>query len=162
MTINSVNTGFVFEPGQILIGQSPGNAAPNTLTAGTNVTITNGNGTITIGVNAPLIPITAETGTPIAMVTNNRYICNDGSGQVTFVLPTSGAIGDIVQIIGKSTAGYTITYTTNQQIVGLNRATTLSSGSLTSVQQYNSITLTCITTTTIWCITSMTGDFTIV
>lgn len=59
-------TGYsTYTDGQLLIGKTDGTLAKTTLTAGTNITITNGDGAVTI--NAATIGITAVTGTsPIA------------------------------------------------------------------------------------------------
>jgi len=56
-------TTLTLNNGQLLIGSTGSNPVPNTLTAGTGVTITNGPGSITIAVNASQLGNTAQVAT---------------------------------------------------------------------------------------------------
>jgi hypothetical protein len=137
--------------GQLLIGSTGADPAPATLTAGANVSITNGAGSITIAASSPTpIVWTTVSGTTQAMTTNNGYISTNVS-LTTFTLPTTSSVGDIVQIMGgPSSGGWNITYTTNQQIVIGQASSTVTSGNIASTQPTDSIYLVCTAANLIW------------
>jgi hypothetical protein len=59
---------------------------------------------------------TEVTGTTQAMSVANGYVANNGS-LVTFTLPATAAIGDVIQVWGKGAGGWKIAQNATQQIV---------------------------------------------
>lgn len=118
------------------------------LTPGTGITITNQNG---VGGN-PVISATGGgltwvdvTSPTQAMVANTGYTADDGGTLITFTLPTSANLGDLVVVQGKGSGLYAITYTTGQNIVfGITTSTT-TSGNVTSNKASDQISLRCST-----------------
>ena len=101
-----------------------------------------------------------ETGTPVTMTARGGYIqANAGVGLTTFVIPATAALGTQIQIIGESSGGWTITHAvgTNQYIQYGNLKTTTTSGSLSSSNRYDSVTLVCRVANTVWAVTSAIG-----
>jgi hypothetical protein len=86
-----------YTDGQLLIGNSTGNTLTKaTLTAGANITITNGAGSITIsGVSLPTMNIVS--GTTQTAVASNHYVLTNASA-TTVTLPASPSAGDVVWI----------------------------------------------------------------
>lgn len=159
-TINATNTPQLTTNGQLIIGSTGANPVAANLTAGPGITITNGPGTITI--TAAGGTFTEVTGTSQTIAVNNRYSANNAS-LVTFTLPSTAAIGDWFEIMGKGAGLFKIAQNASGQINCVNQSTTAGvGGSLTAVEQYNWIRCTCITANNIWDVTGITGDFTIV
>ena len=90
------------------------------------------------------------TTSPIMMTTNNGYITNS-SGLVSLVLPTVSSIGDELAITGQGSGGWRIIQG-NTQVINIGNTTTTvgSTGSVSSTNQYDSLTLVCITANTEW------------
>jgi hypothetical protein len=85
---------------------------------------------------------------------NTLYVTNNGSSLVTYTLPTVSSVGSIIKIIGKSAGLWTIVYSTNQQIlVGLD-ASTVTTGSISSVNATDCVELVCTTANLIWTVSS--------
>jgi len=137
--------------GQLLIGHTGTAPAATTLTAGTNISISNGAGTITISATGPGgFSWNEITGTSQTMTVNNGYIANNG-GLVTLTLPSSSAVGDELAILGKGAGGWAIAQGSGQQIhVGSSATTAGAGGSLASTNQYDSIYLICTVANTTW------------
>jgi len=138
--------------GQVLIGSTSGTPAPATLTAGTNVTITNGAGSITISAaGGGGATWTAVTGTSATMVAGNGYIANNAS-LVTLTLPTTADVGSLLYIQGFGAGGWRIAQNSGQQVfVGSVSTTAGTSGTTSSANRYDSMTLVCVTANTTWC-----------
>jgi hypothetical protein len=147
--------------GQLIIGSTSATPTAATLTAGTGVTVTNGAGTITIA--ATSVPATSEvTGTSQSMAVNTTYIANNAS-LVTLTLPTTAALGEFVQVLGKGAGLFKIAQNASQVIRFVSSSTTTGTGgSLTAIERYDSITLKCITANTDWIVVDNTGTYTIV
>lgn len=137
-----------------------------TLTSTTpNLTITNpdgiaGNPTFAI---TGFMTWTDVTGTTQAMTTGNGYIA-DNASLVTFTLPATANIGDVVQLLGKGAGGWKIAQNATQQInLGIIASTTGITGSLASSKQFDTVELRCITsgTATVWT-AKVTGNITVV
>src|SRR5712672_2737188 len=109
-------TSLALTNGQLAIGSTGADPTAAALTAGTGVSITNGAGSITINAAGGALTWTVVTGATQAMSSNNGYIANR-AGTVAFSLPTTSAVGDLIAVTGINTAtGWSIAYTTNQQI----------------------------------------------
>jgi hypothetical protein len=93
------------------------------------------------------------TGTSQAMAGNTGYIANN-AGLVTFTLPMTSSVGDTIIIEGLGAGGWTITANGNTIRFG-NQSTT---GSLSSTNQYDSLTLRCIVANTTWTVNGPVGN----
>lgn len=113
-----------YTDGQLLIGNTSGNTLSKaTLTAGSNITITNGNGTIQIAASSsanPAYNITSQSTTYSAVISD--YIIASGAS-FTITLPTAvGQSGKsiVIEHAGTSlTQVYTLNTTSSQTIGGV-------------------------------------------
>ena len=135
--------------GQLLIGSSGLDPVPANLSAGPGISIANGAGTITISGTASGIGWTDVTGVSQAMVADNGYTANN-AGLVTFTLPVTAAYGTGLAVIGKGAGGWKINVGTGQNIQVGSSSTTVSTGSVASTNQFDSINLVCTTANTTW------------
>lgn len=99
------------------------------------------------------ITFTEVTGTSQTCAVNSGYIANN-AGLVTFTLPTTAAVGDIIAIVGKGAGGWAIDYGTGQQIQFDGVATSVTSGVMESNNQYDCVELICITADTLFSVRS--------
>lgn len=150
--------------GQLLIGHTGADPAASTLTAGTNISITNAAGSITIAATgAGGFSWNEVTGTSQNMSSNNGYVANNGS-QVALALPTTSVEGDEIAVVGKGSGGWKITQGSGQQVhVGSSASTSGAGGSVASTNQYDSIYLVCSVANTTWTVLGgVQGNLTIV
>jgi hypothetical protein len=147
--------------GQLLIGGTTTPAAA-TLSAGTGVSIVNGNNSITINATGGGVTWTVVTGTSQAAAVNNGYFTNN-AGLVTVTLPTTAAVGTVQRVSGYGAGGWKIAQNASQQIFfGITSTTAGVSGSVASTQQYDTIELVCNVANTDWVVQSSVGNLTIV
>lgn len=162
---NTTTTGVLqsatLTSGQILIGGTTTPAA-GTISAGTGVSISNGNNSITINAVGSGLTWTVVTGAAQAMTSNNGYIANR-AGTVAFTLPTTSAVGDVLAITGINTAtGWSLAWTTNQQVFFGTSTTTVTTGSLASVNIRDTIYIVCVIANLTWNVVSSIGNITCV
>lgn len=141
---NSINQPQLVSNGQIAIGGSGNNGVAATITAGTGVSVTNGAGSITIastGVGSVVWNDVA--GTTQTAVVNNGYIISN-AGATTVTLPTTAPEGSVFAIAGKGAAGWVLQMAAGQTMHVGSSASSVA-GSVTSTNQYDSITLVCVT-----------------
>jgi len=154
--------GQVTADGQLLIGST---AAPYlkvaTLTAGAGIGITNGSESITITNTGSAFPWTiVAVNTSLAV--NNGYISNGGS-LLTHTLPGTASVGDVIEIMGKGVGLFKIGQPAGVTVhFGGVSTTTGVGGSLTSLNQYDTIQLKCVIANTDWSVTSASSNYTIV
>lgn len=137
--------------GQLLIGSTGTDPIPAALIAGTNISIVNAPGSITISATGlGGFSWNVITGTSQAMLPNNGYI-TDNSGLVTLTLPLTSAVGDEIDIIGKGSGGWLIAQNSGQSIVVGNESTTVGAGgSLASTDAKDSFYMICTVADTEW------------
>jgi hypothetical protein len=84
-TTSAISATAALADGELLIGSTGNAPSPTTLTAGTGVTVTNGNGSITIANNAPdqTVVLNAGTGITTSGTYPNFTITNDSPNQAT-------------------------------------------------------------------------------
>lgn len=147
--------------GQLAIGSTGLPAVANTLTAGTGISIINGAGSITLASNGAN-PWVDQTTASVTMAINTGYTADAGASLITFTLPATASIGDSFEINGKGAGLWTIVYGAGQQINLGNQPTTITSGSLSSTNQFDCVKLRCITTNNIFSVVSGVGNLTVV
>jgi len=141
--------------GQLMIGSTGATPVLGTLTAGTNISIVNAAGTITISSTGLAgFSWTVVTGTSQAMLPNNGYIANN-AGLVSMSLPATSAVGDEIDIIGKGAGGWKVTQGAGQSIVfGSSTTTVGAGGSLASTNAKDSFYMICTVANLEWTIAS--------
>lgn len=154
---------IVLTNGQLLIGSTGLDPVAAALTAGTNISITNGSGSISIAASGPGSFVwTAITSTSQTMVSNNGYIANAGT-LLTFTLPATAAVGDLFEVGGLGAGGWKIAQNASQLIhFGNVTTTTGTGGSLASTNQYDSLRFICVVTNTTFLVLSSMGNITYV
>ena len=146
--------------GQVVIGSSAGAPLAGTLTAGTNISITNGNNSITIANTAAAgILWNDVSGTTQAATGNNGYIISNAS-QTTVTIPATIAEGLVIGVAGKGAAGWILKANTGQTIHYGSSATS-SAGSLTSTNQWDSVQVVCVTANTTFVVIASQGNLTV-
>lgn len=156
--IDGVNVGSVAK----VVTEASNQLGTATITAGTGITITPGANLITINATGGGLTWTVITGASQAMTSNNGYIANR-AGTVAFTLPTSSAVGDIIEVTGINTAtGWSIAWTTNQQVFFGNATTTVTTGSLASTAIRDSVRMVCVVANLTWNVLSSVGNITCV
>lgn len=97
-----------------------------------------------------VLPVTEVTSTSQSMGVNQSYIANNAS-LVTLTLPSSAAVGDIVRVVGKGAGGWKIAQNASGIIHCNNGDTTTGTGGyLSSLNQYDCITLECLVANNEW------------
>ncbi len=134
--------------GQLIIGSTGATPTAATLTAGTGISITNAAGSITIASSASGMSWTTVSGTTQAAAVNNGYISNN-AGAVTFTLPITFAIGESVEIKGLGAGGWVLAAGTATTI-RIGNSVTSSAGSLTSANQYDTVSVIGLVANTTW------------
>lgn len=136
-----------------------------------NLNVFGSGGTTTTGSGATITITTSGSGItwnqitvvgPTTMLVNNGYITNSVS-QVLLKLPTTAAVGSELIIVGKGSGGWQIQQSAGQTIYfGAVNTTTGATGTLTSTQQRDSVTLVCTTADLDFDVISSVGNITYV
>ncbi len=149
--------------GQLPIGDTGGPPVLSTLTAGSNITINNGSGSIQINATGSLaIPWNDVVGTSATLVVNEGFVSNN-AGLVTLTLPVAAAFGDQFLIVGNGAGGWRVAQTAGQTIHILSSDTTTGAGgSLSSTNRYDAITLLCTVANTDFVVRDSMGNLTVV
>lgn len=135
--------------GQLFIGSTGILPVASTLTAGTNVTITNSAGSITISASGVAgFMWNIVTGSSQTMVSNNGYISNNSS-LVTLDLPATSIVGSMLRIVGEGTGGWLVQCGAGQTIV-IGSSSTSSGGSVASTGQNDTLAIVCTVANTKW------------
>jgi hypothetical protein len=148
----------------VLIGEGTGSIVATAPGSAGQFLVSNGSSADpTFQTATPQLVVTPVAGTSQAMTSNHTYIANNAS-QTTFTLPTTSAVGDVLQVSGSAlnTGGWKITYTTGQIIWGPAGSSTITTGSATSAAAAaQSVTMVCVVANTTWVITSNSGTITL-
>jgi hypothetical protein len=107
--------------------------------------------TITTPVIAGVITnFTTISGTSQSAAVDNAYIANN-AGLVTVTLPSTAAVGSLIEVMGLGAGGWKVAQNASQLIHVVGSVTTTGTGgSLASTNQYDTIILRCIVANTTW------------
>jgi hypothetical protein len=149
--------------GQLVVGSTGAAPVATTITAGTNISVTNAAGSITIAQTSTGGGIFWETiGASGALVVGKGYMCNAGAA-LSFSLPATAAVGTEIALTLDGSTSWTITQAANQRIRFGNSETTLGAGgSLASTAQGDTVYLVCVTANLRWIVISSIGNITII
>lgn len=135
--------------GQLIIGNTGNTPSVGSLSAGANISITPGAGTISIAATGSAsFSWTEVVGTTQAAAVNSGYITANVA-QTTVTLPATAPVGSIVAVVGKGNSGWRLVANTGQTIK-LGSSTTSSGGDLTATNQFDSVEVVAITANTTW------------
>lgn len=136
----------------LLLGN--GNPTPGVATisgaGGTTVTFPGGN--ILITSSTVDLPLIVETTGPVTMATNTRYVANSAT-LISFALPATSAVGDVLSVTGlvAGGGGWTVTQGAGQHMqIGQGVTTTGTGGSASSTLSGDSMEIYCYIANTAW------------
>lgn len=150
--------------GQLLIGSS---VAPNirvaTLSAGFGISVTNGNGSISIASVGGGLNWQAISGN-LTLAINNGYFCISPGGALSLALPAVSSVGDTIAVVLDGSTSWTITQpnAANQIRIAGNQTTLGVGGSISSTSVGDTVYLICQTANARWVVTDFIGNITIV
>lgn len=146
--------------GQIIIGSTGATPAVGTITGSGNISVTVGAGTLALSLTGSAsFSWNDVSGTSQAATINNGYIISNAS-QTTVTLPATAAEGTVFSVQGKGAAGWILQANTGQ-VIHLGSSATSSAGSLTSTNQWDSVSIVCVTANTTFAVTSVIGNLTV-
>lgn len=137
-----------------------------TFQAGLGISLTNASGVAgntTISATAGGFSWVDATSSTQALLAQHGYV-TDNSGGVTYTLPASGTLGDIIKIVGKSGLAVITPNASQQILIGSTSGLAGVTGTATSNNVGDCIELVCITagTSTVWRADSVIGTWTLV
>jgi hypothetical protein len=96
------------------------------------------------------------------MSVNVGYIANN-AGLVTLTLPTTSALGSVIEVVGKGAGGWRIAQNASEIIhFGNINTTTGITGYLQSTLTYDAIRIVCTVADTEWTVLSVQGNITVI
>jgi hypothetical protein len=159
---NAIASPGVATNGQLVIGSTGVTPVLATISAGAGINVTNGAGTISVGVVGGGTTWTDVSGISQAIAVNNSYTANN-AGLVTLTLPAASAYGSVVEVSGKGAGGWLIAQNAGNTIVfGSSSSTPGIGGSVASTGQFDTVRLVCTVVDSIWTVTNAVGNLTIV
>lgn len=96
----------------------------------------------------------------VTMAANTTYGCNNGASLITYTLPASASAGDVFEIVGNSSGGWTLVYGSGQSIRFGSIVTTTTTGSLSSSNRGDCVKIICIVANTTFSAYSSIGNIT--
>ena len=115
------------------------------------------------GAGSSIYPFSNTTGSTQAMVVNTGYVANDGASLVTFTLPPTASVGQVVAVQGAGTGLWKVAQNAGQSI-SFNAVTSTvgTGGSVSSMSQFDSIYLMCVIANTTWVVNNSVGDLSVI
>ena len=96
------------------------------------------------------------------LLSGQSYLCT-GGGTLSLSLPSASVFGDTIEVLLDGSTGFIITQTSGQQIrIGRSTTTLGSGGSLASTFQGDGFIAVCKVANTLWTVTDVTGNLTVV
>ena len=147
-----------------LTGDSGGAVSPDSggninIVGGTNITVAGTPLTNTLTVNATASGMAWSTiGASGTLAVNHGYICTGGAA-LSFALPATSAVGDMIAITLDGSTSWTITQGVGQQIrIGTLESTSGVGGFIVSTDQGDTVTMVCSVADTRWNVISAFGN----
>jgi len=129
---------------------------------GINVVGNPGTNTLTINTTGGFLTWSRVAGPAVAMDVDNGYIPTNAA-LVTFTLPVTAAVGDEIMICGEGLGGFTISQNAGQTIrFGNVASTTGVGGSVSSTNQWDTVSLVCRVADTDWSVMNNVGILNVV
>jgi hypothetical protein len=152
--------------GQVVIGWTGAQPVAATLTAGANISITNGTGTIAIAATGSASFAWNDVTTASSVMSpNNGYIVDKNTGPVVLTLPSVAAQGTVIEVAGGTSGSATcwqIAQNAGQAIHYGSATTTVgATGYLQATLQYDTVKLLCVVANTIFVVLSSIGNLTV-
>lgn len=152
-------TSVALTNGQLLIGSTGANPVAATLSAGTNISITNAAGAITINSTASGGTSWKSISANQTLVVGEGYFCASPGGALSLALPAVSAVGATIEVVLAGATSWTVTQGAGQQVVNGNISSTLgATGTTGSTAQGDSVRLVCAVANTIWYIVNSIGN----
>jgi hypothetical protein len=82
------------------------------------------------------------------------------ASQTTVSLPATAAVGSVISVQGKGAAGWILGANTGQ-VINYGSSPTSATGSLTSTNQFDAVTVVCITANSVWGVSQSIGTLTV-
>lgn len=112
------------------------------------------------GLLTPWVNVAVGT---VTLAINSGFLANDGASVVNCTLPTTAAVGSIIEIYAVGTGGFSVLQLAGQQIFMGIKSTTLGiGGSLSSTNKGDYVKLLCIVANTNFAVIGGVGNLTIV
>lgn len=127
---------------------------------GAGISFSGSGSTLTATISGGGFNVVSVTTTTQTLAANTLYIVNNAASLVTFTLPAIAVLGDTYIIHGKTALGWRVNVTTGQTLHLGNLATTASTGYIASTDQWDSVTITCVTANTTFATRSVQGVLT--
>lgn len=152
--------------GQVLVGSSAADPVFATLTSSDgSITFTTGAGTLSLQAAVPAGVIetwTVVTGTTQTIAKSHGYISNN-AGLITYTLPSTAAVGDRFAVtLINATGSWTIVENASQTIKFGNADTTVTTGSLSSTANGDTVDIICTVANTNFLVVGSIGNITFV
>jgi hypothetical protein len=138
----------VMTNGQVIVGSTGATPTAATITAGAGISVTNGAASITIASTGGVGAWSGIAGTTQTAAVNSGYVIQNASA-TTVTLPTTAALGSIVQVQGLGAGGWVLAAGAGQTIQ-LGASATSTAGSLTSANRYDVVEVVCIVANLTW------------
>jgi hypothetical protein len=104
-----------------------------------------------------------QTTGSVTMAINTGYVTDNGASLVTYTLPTTAALGSVMEIVGQSAGGWTVAQASGQSIgLGSQVSTTGAGGSISSSNAGDCVRIVCVTANTTFRVVSGWGNITFV
>lgn len=104
-----------------------------------------------------------QTTGSVTLATGHGYVIDNGASLVTLTLPATAALGDTYQIAGFSSGGWTVAQGSSQLIhFGNVTTTTGATGTLSSSNAFDQVTIVCVVTNTTFVVSTSLGNLTYV
>lgn len=125
----------------------------------------NAKGLVTAASNVSISGITTNVNQNTSSATlaaGSRYATNNGASLVTYTIPAGAAVGDTYIVVGGSSGGWTIAQPASVQChVGSSATTSGATGTISSSNQYDCCTVTCVASN-VFTVYAVQGNLTIV